>query len=181
MSKLKNKLLKILCRLAEYFLRDEAATEAPSEKPQEAPASAPEAKPATNTAEKPATVLEWAYGGVNGAKAQEDSRVQIENLSVAKSGMRYKWANGDLSAWGLSSGDAGALACIFYRKGNKWIGGKFDWISSSRLTRDFKNVECGYRGWNAAEFFAASEFCFCILESNAKRRSNIIYYSGKIK
>lgn len=146
------------------------STEAPN-----SPVDEPKPSPSTNTAETLVPALEWAYGGVNGAKAKEDPSVVIGNFKLCRSGMSYSWVNSSLRAWGLADGDAGALACIFYEKGGKYYGGKFDWISSSRTTRDFKNIEGGYRGWNSQEFFDASHYAFCIMSSDGKKRTNLVF------
>lgn len=122
---------------------------------------------------------DWCYGGYNGSKATEDPSVQISNLRVLpdKNVMTYEWFLQIAKLWGLDYGEAGALACLFYKKGNKWLGGKFDWISVSRTSRDLKNVQSGYGGWNWAEFSHSREFAFCIASKDGKKRSNFIFYS----
>ena len=121
--------------------------------------------------------LHYIYGGVKGENAVEDPMVRIANLRInGRSGMSYSWDNGSsLAAWGLGNDTAGALACIFYRGSDgEWYGGKFDWISTSRRTRDFKNLNEGYNGWNPEKFYAAKHHGFLILSSNGKKRSNFI-------
>ena len=121
--------------------------------------------------------LHYVYGGVKGENAVEDPRVRISNLHInGRSGMSYSWNNGSsLSAWGLNNDTAGALACIFYQGSNgEWYGGKFDWISASRRTRDFKNLNDGYNGWQPEKFYAAKRHGFLILSSDGKKRSNFI-------
>lgn len=119
--------------------------------------------------------LSFVYGGVK-ANPVEDPNVQIANLRInGRSGLSYSWANGtSLKAWGLADSDAGALACAFYLDGNTWKGGKFDWISTSRRTRDFINLNGGYHGWEPEKFYAAPKRGFCIVSANGKKRSNFI-------
>lgn len=121
--------------------------------------------------------LHYVYGGVNGESAIEDPMVRISNLTInGRSGMAYSWENGSsLSAWGFGDNVSGAYACIFYLDSNgEWYGGKFDWISTSRRTRDFKNLNSGYGGWNPEKFYAAKCYGFLILSHDGKKRSNFI-------
>lgn len=120
--------------------------------------------------------LNWSMGGFRGAGALQHSGAVIGSLSVKSNGMSYKWVSGGCETLGATSkGDADhTLACMFYKdKAGKWQGGKFDWISTSRTTRDFKNIDSGYQGWNAAAFRSASEYAFVIVGTNG-RRTNVI-------
>ena len=122
------------------------------------------------------SALNWNMGGFNGSKAVLHDGVEIGSLNVGRDGMSYRWVRGGCEELGAGSRtDYGkTLACIFYvDKTGKWTGGKFDWISTSRTTRDFKNTHSGYNGWNAAAFDAATEFAFVIVGTGG-RRSNVI-------
>ena len=55
-----------------------------------------------------------------------------------------------------------------------WVGGKFDWISSSRRSRDFANVYGGYDGWSLAGVPSPCAAAFVIISPDGKRRSNVI-------
>ena len=120
----------------------------------------------------------WIYGGVDGSRAVEDPETQIRNLRMDANGLRYDWAKGGCENFGAASGtDYGStLACAFYldEAGRRWIGGKFDWISTSRTSRSFENVRAGYHGWDPEAFFHAKRHAFCILPANGKRRTNLI-------
>lgn len=145
--------------------------------------SGPEAEPVPAPASASADVpLSWDFGGVNGSKSIEEPRAQIAGLKVSRSGMSYRWTAGGCEVFGASDrGDASkTIACLFYEKGGVYHGGKFDWISTSRVTRDLKNVSAGYGGWNASEFFAAKKFAFCIMDAKGKRRTNIITWEGSL-
>lgn len=119
-------------------------------------------------------VLLFRYGGFDGSRAVEDLATQIRDLRVSKDGLSYKWAKGNLRNWGLADTDAGALACAFYWDGSTWVGGKFDWISTSRTSRSFENVRAGYNGWDSAAFFAAKKHGFCIVSKDGKKRTNLL-------
>ena len=121
-------------------------------------------------------VLDFRYGGFKGDKAAEDPATQIKGFKFSSSGMGYSWAKGDLSNWGLARTDAGALACAFYEDPatGRWIGGKFDWISTSRTTRSWENIRGHYNGWDPDAFFAAKKHAFCIVSRDGKRRTNLI-------
>ena len=120
--------------------------------------------------------LKWNMGGFNGSKAVLHDGVEIGSLNVGRDGMSYRWVRGGCEQLGASNAEhfQKTLACIFYiDNAGRWTGGKFDWISTSRTTRDFKNTHSGYNGWNAAEFDAAREFAFVIVGTGG-RRSNVI-------
>ena len=149
-----------------------------------APAVPPGAPPATpGTPTKPDTpaadeadygAFTWAYGGFNGSRAALDApRIGALKMN-GMSGLSYNWVGPNLSAWGLGHTDAGALACLFVRRSDgSWIGGKFDWISSSRTTRDFKNL-AGYGGWTLTGIPNPCRAAFVIVSADGRRRSNVI-------
>lgn len=118
--------------------------------------------------------LNWVYGGFNGSGASHD-KVSIKGLRMNSSGLSYSYST-DLSAWGISFDDCnGALICMFV-KNNKgqWVGGKIDWISSSRVTRDFHNVHGHYNGWTLSDVPNPTDACIVIVHKDGKRRSNVI-------
>ncbi|MBR1609171.1 MAG: hypothetical protein IJ678_06095 [Kiritimatiellae bacterium] len=127
-------------------------------------------------APSPGGAYDWCYGGFKGGAAVEDPAVQIADLRISASGMTYRFSKGDLSAWGIARTDADAIAAAFFwdDAAKKWRGGKFDWISTSRLSRDWENIRCGYGGWDAAAFFAAERHAFCIVSKDGRRRTNFI-------
>ena len=73
-----------------------------------------------------------------------------------------------------SKEDPACLACLFCLIGGKWIGGKFDWISTSRTSRDFKNVSDGYNGWDKGAIGKAAKYAFVIVSRDGKKRTNVI-------
>ena len=120
--------------------------------------------------------LVFKFGGFDGSKAVEDQNAQIKDLHMSKSGLSHKWAKGGCETLGSTSRTDcdHTLACAFYWDGKQWIGGKFDWTSTSRTTRDFKNLNGGYKGWKPDLFWAASRRAFCIVSEDGKRRTNLI-------
>ncbi len=116
----------------------------------------------------------WDFGGFDGGKA-EKSEVRIAGLKVKKNGLSFEYIE-DLSHWGLAYEDyTGALACLFVcDRDGRWIGGKFDWISSSRTTRDFENIYDGYEGWSLHNVPNPCPVAFVIVSPNGKKRSNVI-------
>lgn len=116
----------------------------------------------------------FCYGGFNGSSAVQ-SGVQISGLSFSRDGLSFSYTT-DLSAWGLSYTDArGALACLFVQKSDgSWVGGKFDWISSSRTSRSFSGHVPGYNGWSLAGVPNPCNACFVIVSSDGRKRSNVL-------
>ena len=120
--------------------------------------------------------LSWCWGGFNGSGAVETSSAQISNLSVSMNGMSYSWSTGGCEQLGASNRtDASqTLACLFCLIDGEWRGGKFDWISTHRLTRDFHNIETSYHGWDASAISKASAYRFVIVSKDGKTRTNVI-------
>lgn len=116
--------------------------------------------------------LRWTYGGVNGSGAVQ-SGVSISGLSMGKNSLSFTY-NRNLSAWGYSNGDASALACFFVQKSDgSWVGGKFDWISSSRTSRDLSHTR-NYNGWNLSGVPNPCKCAFVIVDKGLKKRSNVL-------
>lgn len=139
-------------------------------------------EPFVDTEDVPATALDdvffgefhWDWGGFDGSKA-EKGEVEIAGLKMGRDGLSFNYIE-DLSHWGLSHEDyTGALACLFVcDRDGRWVGGKFDWISSSRRTRDFANVFGGYNGWSLFNVPNPTMAAFVIVSVNGKKRSNVI-------
>ena len=123
-----------------------------------------------------APVIEWKFGGFRGENAVEDPETQIADLRITRSRLSYRWAQGGCEKLGATSKtDAEhTLACAFYWDGSRWVGGKFDWISTSRTTRDWKNINEHYNGWNPDAFWAAPRRAFCIVGKEGRRRTNLL-------
>ena len=159
----------------EWLAKQEAAGETIGNTTPEAPGTVAEPVEADAV---PFSALAWTYGGFPGQNAYLGSP-RISNLSVTSNGLSFKY-DVDLSGWGYAHTDAGgALACLFCRVDGKWRGGKIDWISSSRNTRDFNNPKSGYGGWKASDLDNADAFAFVIVAKDQKRRSNVIMQEVK--
>ncbi len=119
--------------------------------------------------------LKWTFGGENGAGAQLTSAT-IANLSASGDGMSYQWAGDTLRSWGLSDSQAGAFACFFVQKSDgSWVGGKFDWISTSRTTRGFENIlHENYVGWTLVGVPNPCNCAFVIISEDCTKRTNVI-------
>lgn len=128
--------------------------------------------------EKPETQypLVFCYGNFPANNAVEDSEVQIKDFRMDSRYIYYSWAKNDLSRWGYAYTEASALACAFFfdEESKTWKGGKFEWISTSRLSRDMTNLLTGYGGWDCKKFLAAKKHGFCIVSKDRSRRTNLI-------
>jgi len=125
------------------------------------------------------TLFDWSFGGFSGgdSKWHEQGTMQvgpvIGDLHFTKEGLRFQYEN-DLSAWDLEYDDPDAIACLFVKdKDGKWIGGKFEWISSSRTTRSFENIFNGYNGWDLSNVPQTTDAAFVIVSKDGKWRSNV--------
>ena len=125
-----------------------------------------------------APAILWKYGGFDGSHSIEDPNTQIGSVRMTANGMTYKWVKGGCENFGAKSredADA-ALACFFYwdEASKSWIGGKADWLSTSRTSRDWENIRCRYNGWDPDKFFAAKRRAFCVVSKDGKKRTNLL-------
>jgi hypothetical protein len=134
----------------------------------------PAPAPSTAGDEVSFSSLRFTYGNFNGARAGLSSP-RIANLRFSSNALSYSWAGPNLSSWGMSAGQADAICCLFLQNsGGAWVGGKFDWISSSRTTRDLNHVRGGYGGWSLGGIPNPSRAAFVIISADGRRRSNVI-------
>ena len=131
---------------------------------------------ATSADEVDFSLLQWSYGGFKGEQAKLGAQPRISGLKVNNSGMSYSWKSGGCENLGATSASdySHTVACLFCYYGGKWVGGKFDWVSTSRRTRDLKNVHDGYNGWSPSVFSKATAYAFVIVSKDGKTRSNVI-------
>ncbi|MBQ7251204.1 MAG: hypothetical protein IJS32_01225 [Kiritimatiellae bacterium] len=121
----------------------------------------------------PFSALKWRFGHFGGSRAKLSSP-QLANLRCSGNTLSYKWVTG-LSGWGLSNGEAGAIAAAFVQKEDgSWVGGKFDWVSTSRSSRGLENVLSGYEGWTLSGVPNPCQICFVVVDVSGRRRSNVI-------
>ena len=114
-------------------------------------------------------------GNPNVSNAKEDPNVQIKGLKInGRSGLSYSFSKNDLGQWGYAKDQTDGIAVAGYLDGSSYVCRKFDWISSSRHTRDFKNINTGYNGWEPEKFYSAKKHCFFIMSKDGKKRTNII-------
>ena len=148
----------------------------------EAAATSGEAATSASADAAPFASLKWPWGGFDGSKAALSDKARIKALKVTASGLSYAWESGGCEDLGASSKtDASCLACLFCFDGSVWRGGKFEWLSTSRTSRDLKNIESGYSGWDAGAFRSAKAHAFCIVSKDGRRRTNVIVQEGGLK
>ncbi len=121
-------------------------------------------------------LLKWKYGGFNGSNATLDPNVQISGLTNrGGKHLFYRWDKG-LSAWGMSNTDhTGAICAAFFEKDGQWIGGKFDWVSTSRNNRELKHVEY-YNNWGSSGIRLPwnGKVAFVVVDKTGRKRSNVL-------
>ena len=100
------------------------------------------------------------------------TRATIKKIN--KNGLSFSWISGSCESLGPTKGksDAACHARLWVKIGGSWSGGKFDWISTSRTSRDFKNIYSGYNGWSSSMLSKASEFGFDIYHPGTKKKTN---------
>lgn len=124
----------------------------------------------------PFGALSWNYGGFRGGSAEKTAAV-ISGLRATSENMTYHWRTGGCETLGASSGSdySHTVACFFVQRGDgRWVGGKFDFISTGRTSRGFENIYGGYGGWSLAGVPNPCPCAFVIVSTDGKRRTNVI-------
>lgn len=126
------------------------------------------------------SLLQWTCGGFAGGSAERCNGVAIADLRVRASGLSYRYEEGDLTALSPANSheNADCIAALFCRVAGAWQGGKMDWISSDRLSRDWHNIRGAYKGWSGEMLDEADAFAFVIVSSDGRRRTNVILSEG---
>lgn len=125
----------------------------------------------------------FTFGGVNAKNAKLADGVRIKHLGTHARGMSYTWAEGGCELLGAkNAGDWQATICCWFvkREDGTWVGGKFDWISSNRLSRGFvghvvPNAKGEtYGGWHLNGVPNPCDAAFVIINRSGSLRSNVI-------
>jgi len=120
--------------------------------------------------------LGWSYGGFHGEAAPLDAVARISSLSFNSSTLFYAWDAGNCEALGATSAsDYNATICAVFCKNSAgvWVGGKFDWISTSRTSRGLNHCY-DYEGWTMSGLPNPAEACFVIVSIKTGTRTNVI-------
>ena len=121
---------------------------------------------------------QWIYGGYNGANSSKAGDL-IANLRIDSGKLYYAWTVPESVAatqlGSKSSHEIDLVCCLFVKnKAGKIVGGKFEWISISRKSREFTNIYKGYAGWNLSDVPSSTEAWFCIVNPKTNKRTNFI-------
>ncbi len=142
--------------------------------PEPTPPTSPEPTPSTQDYADYSS-FQWRYGGENFSSAAHTGAVAITFKGLSANRIDYSWDR-DLSNWGIKDPKAAdAVVCAFIQDSTgNWIGGKTDWVSTSRKSRDFNNVYNGYKGWSLSGIPNPTQLALVIVRRDGKERSNVI-------
>ena len=121
--------------------------------------------------------LVWCYGGENASNAKENTSSTGYKLTTANLYGNNVNFSGSGSMWGYEHATPLARNCLFFKEGDKYYGGFFEWGSVDRTTRAITNIKEGYKGWDYNRLMKAKEFAFVITNKSCSERSNIITFN----
>lgn len=124
------------------------------------------------------SLLQWKYGGFSGGNAKLDGPT-LANLSCNGRAVSYKWVT-DMKMWGFGNADAKAIFAWFFLIEGQWIGGKGDWVSVTRSSRELKHTE-SYSNWpqSGIKLPFKGRIACVVSHSDGKRRSNVVVTEAK--
>ena len=144
----------------------------------------PKRRVATSTAENLATPTRRrrsSSGRKRGERPRRMSAAERAEEARINAALRrhaweeYNWEISPHGPWGPAFTIYLPLACLFVKDNSgRWVGGKFDWISSSRRSRNFENIFNGYSQWSLANVPNPCQAAFVIASADGKRRSNVL-------
>lgn len=109
----------------------------------------------------------WHGPDGRGAKVTET----LYNLTFDGKAFRYRQSAGT-AKWTPRAGEKNVnqYACFFVKRNGVWAGGKFDWSSETRNSRERTNIDDGYTG--GIRPVAGEEVRFCLMDLNGTKRTN---------
>jgi hypothetical protein len=124
--------------------------------------------------------LVWDSGGFKPAS----STVVKGNISEVEFNGRMLTYQAMVEAdWGKEGDAPNATICALFVKGDDgvWRGGKFDWISSNRLSRGLGHITGPgyYSNWDGADIPNPCDACFVIVSVKTGTRTNVVKASWK--
>lgn len=130
---------------------------------------APAAAPATPQTGDDVDLSTSVWHGPNGSKAKVTET--LSNLTFDGKAFRYRQSAGT-SKWTPRTGEKNVnqYACFFVKRNGVWAGGKFDWSSETRNSRERTNIDNGYTG--GIRPVAGEEVRFCLMDLNGTKRTN---------
>ena len=130
-------------------------------------ASEPAAPPVEASDDPDLSKAKWH--GPNGASAKVTET--LSGLKIDATKISYTLSKGT-EAWQKPSGDKNCnmYSCFFVLRDGKYVGGKFDWSTYSRKTRELKNIRGGYTGGIVPK--TGEDVWFCFLSEDLKNRTN---------
>lgn len=130
-----------------------------------APASAPTTPQTGDDVDLSKAV--WHGPDGRGAKVTET----LYNLTFDGKAFRYRQSAGT-AKWTPRTGakSVNQYACFFVKRNGVWTGGKFDWSSETRNSRERTNIDGGYTG--GIRPVPGEEVRFCLMDLNGTKRTN---------
>ena len=110
------------------------------------------------------------WHGPNGGRAAVTE--SLENLKIDSHKISYTLSKGT-EGWqphNAAQKNCNQYACFFVLRDGLFQGGKFDWSTYSRKTRELKNIRGGYTGGIVPN--SGETVWFCFMDLNGKNRTN---------
>ena len=109
------------------------------------------------------------WHGPDGRKAEVTET--LSGLTFDGKKFCYKQSAGT-AKWTPRTGakNVNQYACFFVKRNGVWAGGKFDWSSETRNSREATNIRAGYTGGIVPK--AGEEVRFCLMDLNGTKRTN---------
>lgn len=110
------------------------------------------------------------WHGPDGRKARVTE--SLTGLKIDSKKISYSLSKGTES-WephNAAQKNCNQYSCFFVLRDGRYRGGKFDWSTYSRKTRELKNIRGGYTGGIVPR--AGERVWFCFMDLNGKKRTN---------
>ena len=132
----------------------------------------PKPKPKPKPEPKPAPVgswraIKWISNNYSRAKINKNTK-----LRASVSGNMVHW-DYKTPQWPIQGGRVrvNAIACFFVWDGEKWVGGKFDWVRPGQKSKTLKNIHEGYGGLHMPP--KGTQVAFALVSLGGRYRTNL--------
>lgn len=106
---------------------------------------------------------------INGRSAKTTET--LKTLGMIGDDFVYSFSDG-VRDWLPMSNGCNQYACFFIKRGETYIGGKFEWARPSSTTRNIKNIVSGYTDGIIPN--SGETVWFCLISLDCTRRTNCL-------
>jgi hypothetical protein len=158
---------KLLARIDKWLEGQRVEVDPPTNDPRVDPKPEPIPTPDNSADAIPITSISWL--GTDYSSAKQTATLSISHIDNSTQSL----SDAPPATWvkKIVKVEVQAILCLFYQKGDKIVGGKYDWLKPGQRSKGLKNIYDGYDGHSMPSTGTPTYTCF--VDVVGKQRSNI--------